>query len=224
MSGNEDISLSDFFSALEIIELGPDAQQKEQFSKYYELLIQWNSKINLIGRNEKNIVDRHFLNSVSLACFRKFQPTDRIIDLGSGGGFPGILLKILFPASLLFLIESVRKKSVFLNEVAVHLNLKNLVVVNNRIENLSASEDYRNNFNYVTARAVAPMKKLIPLAATFIKREGEMLFLKGKNFQSEIDALEDEGRDFSFIIHSLNESTLFRKNQEGVLIIARNKY
>ncbi len=226
MTASVENLLNPFFDAIEKNIFKINAVQKNQFIKYYGLLVEWNSKINLISRNERNIVNRHFLNSAAIASFRKFQPGEKIIDLGSGGGFPAMILKIMFPESFFLLVESIKKKSGFLDEVIARLKLSNIEAVNERAENMSQLSDYGNNFDFVTARALAPLTELLPLARLFLKPGGEMLLLKGKRFASEIHGLEktNNGNKLPIISRSLNESGLFDEHQEGVLLIVKNKF
>jgi len=129
---NNDLNLNKFLQHIDKHILETNGIQKSQFGVFFKLLVDWNSKINLISRNEKNIVDRHFLNSASVAHFVKFNPEDKIIDLGSGGGFPGIILKILFPDSYFVLTDSVGKKTDFLMVVVRELGLNNIEIINDR--------------------------------------------------------------------------------------------
>ena len=189
-------------------------EQKERFEQYYNSLAEWNKKINLISRNEKNIIDRHFLNSALIAHFVKFNSGEKILDIGSGGGFPAIILKILFPDSHFTLIESIRKKTDFLHQVVDRLNLKKINVVTGRAENLSSHEMYKKSFDYVTARAVASLDKLFTLSSPFLKRGGRMLFLKGKNYEKEISSSKLDPKTVSVCrLDQLDNS------QDGVLLI-----
>jgi 16S rRNA (guanine527-N7)-methyltransferase len=189
-------------------------EQKELFEQYYNLLTEWNKKINLISRNEKNIIDRHFLNSALVAHFVKFNPGEIILDIGSGGGFPAIVLKILFPDSHFTLIESIKKKTDFLNQIVDRLNLKKINVVTGRAENLSSYEIYKKSFDYVTARAVASLEELFTLSSPFLKRGGRMLFLKGKNYEKEISSSKLDPK--TVLVCRLDR---LDNSQDGVLLI-----
>ncbi|KAB2879434.1 16S rRNA (guanine(527)-N(7))-methyltransferase RsmG [bacterium] len=188
--------------------------QKNQFNAFYNILVEWNSKINLISRNEKNIVDRHFLNSSCIAHFIKFNPDDKIIDLGSGGGFPGIILKILFPQSYFTLVDSVRKKTDFLRLVVRDLGLTKIDIINDRAEEISSMKKFYNSFDYVTARAVSSLKDLVGLSKPFLKENGNMVFLKGRSYADEITAASVEPRQLK--IHKLFS---IAESQDGVLLV-----
>ncbi|NUM80155.1 16S rRNA (guanine(527)-N(7))-methyltransferase RsmG [bacterium] len=183
---------------------------------YYDFLIEQNKKFNLISRNEKDIIERHFLNSALIAFYYKFLPTDKIIDIGSGAGFPGIILKILFPQSQFTLVDSTTKKTNFLKELVSKLKLQKIEILNDRVENLS--KNYSDKFDFVTARAVSQLDKLFLLSKSLINRRGIMVFLKGKKFQEEIDLfykLKNNDYNLNFFpLHSLP----FSAGSDGVII------
>lgn len=211
---NSGLTIFDFLQIInnKIIKL--NALQNDQFNLFYSLLVDWNSKINLISRNEKNIIDRHFLNSACLARFVKFRAQDRILDIGSGGGFPAIILKILFPESSFVLIESIRKKSDFLKHTIKELDLKRIEVINDRAEKISAKKIFHCSFDYVTARAVSQLNDLVALSQPFLKKDGRMLFLKGKSYMNEIAAASfSSDRTQVIQLNSVSE------NQDGVLLV-----
>lgn len=211
---NNVLSLAKFIYLVDKQILETSDLQKKQLESYFRLLVEWNSKINLFSRSEKNIVDRHFLNSACLAHIVKFDPEDKIIDIGSGGGFPGIILKILFPQSYFTLIDSVRKKTDFLRLVITELGLTKIDIINDRAEKLSSLKKFYKSFNYVTARAVSSLKDLVGLSKPFLKENGNMVFLKGRSYADEITAAAIEPRQLK--IHKLSS---FAESQDGVLLV-----
>lgn len=211
---NKDLSIDGFCQHIDKHIFETSVDQKNQFKLFLNLLLEWNLKINLISRNEKNIVDRHFLNSVCIAHYVKFKPEDRIADLGSGGGFPAIILKILFPDSYFVLVDSVRKKTDFLKYVINELHLKNIDVVNARAESISSHKHYNSSFDYVTARAVTQLDGLIGLSRPFLNENGKMIFLKGKNYATEITTASFKTMHIEkYFLRSVSES------QDGVLLV-----
>lgn len=211
---NNSLSFFEFIQTVDNKVFVVDKTKKERFDLFYRLLVDWNSKINLISRNEKNILDRHFLNSACVAHFIKFNPQDKIADIGSGGGFPAIILKILFPDSNFVLIESIRKKCDFLSQAIVTLDLKKIEVINDRAEKISSEKRLNKSFDYVTARAVSQLNDLIVLSRPFLKKEGKMVFLKGKNYTDEIaSASLDHDRIQIGHLNTVSE------NQDGVLLV-----
>lgn len=156
--------------------------QIERFEVLKALYDDWNSKINVISRKDMDsFYEHHVLHSLALAIPLKnmLVPGDRILDLGTGGGFPGIPLAIFFEDCEFLLCDSVNKKTKVASEVAASLNLNNVTVVNDRAENLPGS------FDYVVSRAVTSLDKMLP----WIKgRYGKgVLYLKGGDIDEEID-------------------------------------
>lgn len=156
--------------------------QIERFEVLKALYDDWNSKINVISRKDMDsFYEHHVLHSLALAIPLKnmLVPGDRILDLGTGGGFPGIPLAIFFEDCEFLLCDSVNKKTKVASEVAASLNLDNVTVVNDRAENLPGS------FDYVVSRAVTSLDKMLP----WIKgRYGKgVLYLKGGDIDEEID-------------------------------------
>ena len=153
--------------------------------KYLKILEQWNKSINLVSKNtEVNLWDRHILDSAQLFVFLNAN-IRTWVDLGSGAGFPGLVIAILakdkFPTMQMTLIESNKRKCVFLSEVARELNLK-IRIISGRIEDCSFL-----NADIVSARALAPMKMLLTYFNLHSKKSGKGPFLKGKNIKSELD-------------------------------------
>ena len=153
--------------------------------KYVELLTEWNNKMNLVSRKSlPEVWTRHVLDSGQLIGFLP-QTVANIVDLGSGAGFPGLVLAILLkqksPQTKLILIESISKKTMFLNTVCQRLQLKNVIVKNERIENCVFK-----NVDVITARALASLSLLCKYAHCVADEKTKMLFLKGKNYVQEI--------------------------------------
>lgn len=216
MNNSIDFNIEFFFQTINNFILKIDPEQERQFMLYYDFLIEQNKKFNLISRNEKDIIERHFLNSALIAFYYKFLPTDKIIDIGSGAGFPGIILKILFPQSQFTLVDSTTKKTNFLKELVSKLNLQKIEILNDRVENLS--KNYSDKFDFVTARAVSQLDKLFLLSKSLINQRGIMVFLKGKKFQEEIDLFYKlKNNDYNLNFFPLY-SLPFSAGSDGVII------
>lgn len=175
------------------IELGLELTpaQSNLFQKYFVELTDWNTRINLTAITEcKEIQEKHFLDSltVSLAFPRPIPEGFRLIDVGSGAGFPGIPLKIVFPQIELVLLESTGKKANFLNHLVEILSLQKVQVVNSRAEDLAQSSGYRESFDAVTARAVAEMSALSELTLPFCRVGGRLIAQKKGEITEEIGA------------------------------------
>lgn len=154
-----------------------DDHTLSQTSAYLDLLLKWNSRVNLTSvREPENIVTRHFGESFFVAA-RLLQPGEplSVIDLGSGAGFPGLPLAMLFPQAHVTLIESNTKKAAFLNETIRTLGLTNATIFNGR------GEDYRDKAQLVTLRAVEKFDQSMPLAAKLVEPGGRLALMIGKS-------------------------------------------
>ena len=139
------------------------------FSIYEDFLIQWNKRVHLVSRgDEEKIVSKHFLESLALLRIFDFTEPKRMMDLGPGAGFPSIPLKILFPEIILLLVESNRKKYLYLKELIDTLELNDVSLACERIENMGDSR-LLNSFDVITARTVAPIDKIISWTIPFLK-------------------------------------------------------
>jgi 16S rRNA (guanine527-N7)-methyltransferase len=167
-----------------------DEQQKEQFVKLGEAYSSWNEKINLISRKDiGQLYERHVLHSLAIAKIIEFKPGTLILDAGTGGGFPGIPLAILFPATHFHLVDSIGKKIKVVNDIAHILGLENVRADQDRVENLSGKYDF------VISRAVTQMdvfigwikNKIKPNSAHRLKNG--ILYLKGGDLAQELKGL-----------------------------------
>ncbi|MBD3224500.1 MAG: 16S rRNA (guanine(527)-N(7))-methyltransferase RsmG [Caldithrix sp.] len=188
---SKDISvLTDFLRAQDI---SFSQQQIQQLYTYKSLIIEWNQKINLISKSDiHKIVERHFLPSFWFAYYiqtRRDGNVLNILDLGTGSGMPGIVLAICFPHISITLLDSSRKKTLFVRKVVEELNL-NASVIGDRIENQSRT--LKNKFHLATARAVASIPNLIHWLHPVLIKKGRILTLKGINYREE---LSDEELD-----------------------------
>ena len=159
-------------------------EQLSQFDSYARFLVEYNEKINLTAITEySEIVEKHFYDSLLLSKYRKMEGT--LVDVGTGAGFPGVVLKIAFPELKVKLIEPLHKRCVFLNELIERLGLKDIEVLNVRAEDYS--KNHREAFDFVTARAVTNLNALIELCGAMVKLDGYFITLRGKDGLSEIE-------------------------------------
>ena len=167
--------------------------QIDQFREYHNLLRSWNCRINLISRSdEEKIIERHFLESLAVILHCKIQYKAAIVDIGSGGGFPGIPVAIMRPDVNFTLVESKRLKTLFLKDVVSDLKLKNVSVVNERCEKIAESGRLEGSFDCAFSRAVGELCLVYGWMKKMIKPEGIFVAWKGGRLQKEIDALTDK--------------------------------
>ena len=161
--------------------------QEEQFAALYDLYYDWNAKINVISRKDiENLYPHHVLHSLGIAKLIKFRPGSQIMDLGTGGGFPGIPLAILFPECQFLLVDSIGKKIKVAQAVAEAIGLKNVAFRHCR------GEEVKETFDFVVSRAVMPLGDLVKIIRKNIKREQQnalpngLICLKGGELEHEI--------------------------------------
>lgn len=171
----------------EELELNLNNRQIDNFLDYLDILRNWNQKMNLTAIDDpEEIVIKHFLDSISCASVIDLTANERIIDLGTGAGFPGIPLKILYPQLELTLLDSTKKKITFLKNLARELNLKGIEFIHGRAEDYGQKAEYRGAYDIVIARAVAPLNILSEYAIPFLKPTGSFLAQKGAKVKEEV--------------------------------------
>ncbi len=173
--------------------------QLNQFEIYYNELLKWNPKANLISKRDENrIVERHFLESALLSFLNEFQGQLSVLDLGTGGGFPGVPLKIITPNLQMVLLDSKRWKGLFLRDLIEALELQNTEVLCERAEAAAKNKEYRNRFDRVVCRAVTDLNALYRLSRPFLKSGGNLVALKGSRLNNELNRFKAEYPGVSF--------------------------
>ena len=163
-----------------------NVKQLEQFYKYMELLIEWNKKINLTAIIEpKEIVLKHFIDSLTINKYIKDKKS--VADIGTGAGFPGIPLKIYRPDLKITLVDSLNKRMNFLKEVSYETNLENIEIIHSRVEDFGRNKKYREQFDIVTARAVANLSTLSEYLLPLVKQNGKCICMKGSDIEEELE-------------------------------------
>jgi 16S rRNA (guanine527-N7)-methyltransferase len=159
-----------------------------EFEKYKDLIIEWNKKINITSIDrEEEIYLKHFIDSVIIKKYVIIKEGSKTIDIGTGGGFPGIPLKILDKTMNITLLDSLNKRINFLDEVVKALNLKDVECIHGRAEELGQNQEYREKYDYGFSRAVASLNILLEYALPFIKKDGFFVVFKGSNFKEELE-------------------------------------
>lgn len=187
-------------------------EQEKQFASLAEIYRDWNEKINVISRKDiDQIYCNHVLHSLSIAAINSFAPGSKVMDIGTGGGFPGIPLAIFFPETEFLLVDSIRKKLNVVNEVKQSLGLKNVTTHWGRAEEIAS----KNHFDFAVSRAVAPLGSLWTWAKPLIKRGQQselrngLICLKGGDLHQEIS---DSGtKPTQWNIHQLFKEDYFKE-------------
>ena len=157
-----------------------DAKMLEKLDKYYNLLVSWNEKFNLTAITDKNQVYlKHFYDSLTVIKIIDLNNIDSLCDIGTGAGFPGIVLKIFFPHIKLTLVDSLNKRIIFLNEVIKELDLKNVEAIHVRAEEYA--KEVRERFDVVIARAVSSFNVLLEFSIPLVKSSKYFVAMRGSN-------------------------------------------
>ena len=182
--------------------------QKEQLNLYGNLLLEWNEKINLTAITlPEEVLYKHFFDCILF--FKHLNPCEKasLVDVGTGAGFPGLVLKIIRPDIRVTLLDSLNKRLIFLNDVIEKLNLKEIETVHLRAEEAGKSKIHREKYDIATARAVATLPVLLEYCTPLIKKDGVFLAMKGPSVREEIKNCEN-----SLKVLGMNQPTIICEN------------
>ena len=206
----------EFITAVKELGISITDKQLEQLNKYYKALVEWNKRINLTSITEENDVYlKHFYDSLTL--FKEYDLTKDIslCDVGTGAGFPGIVLKIVFPNLKITLVDSLQKRLKFLDYVIKLLNLKDVELVHERMEDYSKQNEEK--FDIITSRAVAKTKILVEISFKALKISGHLILMKS-SFEEELSDAEKIIKDIGGEVIDVNTFKLPFENSQRALI------
>ena len=166
-------------------------KQKQQFDKFYELLVEWNKVMNLTGITEyEEVNEKHFVDSVALVKAVSLNKKQNLIDVGTGAGFPGIPLKIVFPHLKVTLLDSLNKRIKFLDTVIEELGLEHIETIHGRAEDFAKQADYREQYDICVSRAVANLATLSEYCIPYVKIGGLFIPYKSGEIEEELSHSE----------------------------------
>ncbi|ONK25267.1 16S rRNA (guanine(527)-N(7))-methyltransferase RsmG [Bacillus sp. VT-16-64] len=202
-----------------------DERQLNQFERYYELLVEWNEKMNLTAiTDHEEVYLKHFYDSVSAAFFVDFTGSLSLCDVGAGAGFPSIPLKICFPQLNITIVDSLKKRITFLHELAKELKLEKVFFYHDRAETFAQHKDFRERFDIVTARAVAKMSVLTELCLPLVKKEGIFVAMKAANAEEELKAAAKAIKLLGGKEQAVHDFTLpIEESERNIIIIKKVK-
>lgn len=206
-----------FLSHLKELNIEVTEEKLNKLEKFYELLIDWNNKINLTRIVEKEEVYlKHFYDSLTIVKEVDLNKVETLCDVGTGAGFPGIVLKIFYPHLKITLVDSLLKRVNYLNTIIKELELNDIVAIHAR------GEDVKEKFDIVTSRAVANIEKLVVYTMHLLNKTGRLVALKG-DIDKELTDDVKRKLERKYIIEKINKFELPIENSKRSLVILRNK-
>lgn len=182
---NKEEFSKEFIKQCEKVGIEVNENQINMFYEYMNLLLEWNERINLTAiTDEKEIIVKHFIDSILVLEYIK--DGSYVIDIGTGAGFPGIPLKIMNQSYNLTLLDSLNKRTIFLQDVVNKLKLKNVTIIHGRAEDYARDSKHREMYDYAISRAVAPLNILLEYLVPYTKINGNIIAMKGTNADEEI--------------------------------------
>lgn len=197
-----------------------DDLKAKKFEKYKDLLLEWNNKINLTAITEENeIILKHFIDSCTILKY--IENNQKIIDIGTGAGFPGIPLKIMNESLDITLVDSLNKRINFLNELIKEIELNNIRAIHARAEDIGKDKNYREKYDVATSRAVANLSTLLEYLMPLVKVNGICICMKGPNIENELNEAKKAIEEFSGKLEEVYNFKLPNSDIERNIIIVR---
>ena len=196
-------------------------RQKKCFEIYAKMLVEWNEKMNLTAiTKEDEIAVKHFIDSISILKYIDIKDDSSVIDIGTGAGFPGIPLKIMYPDIKLTLLDSLNKRLIFISEVCKATNI-NANIVHARAEEYARKAGYRESFDYVVSRAVANLPSLCEYCIPYVKKGGMFISMKGAEAEKEILISGNAINILGGNLENVHQFTLPDDSQRSIIAISK---
>ena len=207
----------EFIEEIKKLGITPTKDKLQKLEKFYQLLIEWNKKINLTRiTNKEEVYLKHFYYSLTIVKEVDLTKVNTLCDVGTGAGFPGIVLKIFYPNLKITLIDSLLKRVKYLNEIIKELDLKDIVAIHTR------GEDYHETFDIVTARAVANIEKLLKYTMHLVETNGQFIAMKG-NIEEELTKEIQNKINKKYKIERINKFSLPKEQSHRSLVVIVKK-
>ena len=206
-----------FIAALKELNITLSTEQQQKLDKFYHLLVEWNKKINLTRiTSEEDVYLKHFYDSLTIVKVVDLNKVHTLCDVGTGAGFPGIVLKIVFPHLKITLIDSLQKRVNYLNSIIKDLSLNEIEAIHSR------GEDYHEKFDVVTARAVANIEKLLTYTMHIVNNQGVLVAMKA-NITEELNPDVQQKINRKYTIKKIEQFSLPYENSIRSLVVISNK-
>lgn len=195
---------------------------EKEFYKYMKNILEWNEKINVTNiKEEKEFIIKHFVDSLSISKY--INNFSRVLDIGTGGGFPGIPLKLANKTIKETLIDSVNKKIMVVNDGIEKLELKDIEAIHTRAEDLAKKEEYREKFDFVVTRAVSNLSTISEYMLPFLKVGGRAICMKGPNYEEELENAQKAINVLGGTIEKIENIEVSKQYERNIIIILKQK-
>jgi len=202
------------------IDVRINQEQLEKFYNYMLLLLDWNKKMNLTAIvKEEEIITKHFIDS--LTVLKNLKETDKIVDIGTGAGFPGIPIKIMLEKTEITLLDALNKRITFLEECTKELKIKGVEIIHERAEELANDDKHREKYDVVVSRAVSPLNILLEYSVPFIRKDGLCICMKGTKAIEELKVSEKAIKELNCEIIEINKINLKGNMKRNIIVLKK---
>lgn len=220
------MELSEFWTIASANGIVLTVEQLERFERYAKELVYWNEKVNLISRkDEDNVLGRHVLHSISLLKHIEVKKKSRCLDIGTGGGLPGVPLAIACEDIYMMMIDSIAKKVKITDMLAKHTGLRNIQAFNARTETLASDNRYLQSFDFIFARAVTRIADIMSWSYMLLKPEGSYVLYKGGDISEELEKAKAKFPNYTFEVIDLDffGFPLFKEDEKKIVVIKQSR-